>query len=74
MKYLTIAPLINIKKAIATIKTDIIEMDVRIGVLQHGYFMSKVHEKSVIQDTMPIPLFPRTVLWSFKIKFFPWHS
>lgn len=38
------------------------EMDVRIGVLQHGYFVSKVHEKSVIQDTMIRPMFPRTVL------------
>ncbi|VVC32770.1 Intra-flagellar transport protein 57 [Cinara cedri] len=55
-------PLINIKKAITTIKTDIMEMDVRIGVLQHGYFMSKVHEKSVIQDTILRPMFPRTVL------------
>ncbi|XP_022171688.1 intraflagellar transport protein 57 homolog isoform X1 [Myzus persicae] len=55
-------PLINIKKAIATIRSDIMEMDVRIGVLQHGYFMSKVHEKSVIQDPMIRPIFPRTVL------------
>lgn len=38
------------------------EMDVRIGVLQHGYLMSKVHEKSVIQDTIMRPLFPRTVM------------
>ncbi|XP_025425877.1 intraflagellar transport protein 57 homolog isoform X2 [Sipha flava] len=55
-------PLINIKKAIGTIKRDIMEMDVRIGVLQHGYFISKVHEKSIIQDTIMRPLFPRTVL------------
>lgn len=38
------------------------EMDVRIGVLQHGFFMSKVQEKSVIQDTMIRPMFSRTVL------------
>lgn len=38
------------------------EMDVRIGVLQHGYFISKVHEKSIIQNTMIRPMFPRTVL------------
>lgn len=38
------------------------EMDVRIGVLQHGYFMSKVHEKSVIQETIMRPLFPRSVM------------
>lgn len=62
-KYLITAPLINIKKAIATIKADIVEMDVRIGVLQHGFFMSKVFEKSVIQTTMIRPMFPRTVLW-----------
>ncbi|XP_050440668.1 intraflagellar transport protein 57 homolog isoform X2 [Adelges cooleyi] len=57
-------PLINIKKAIATIKTDIMQMDIRIGVLQHGYFVSKIHEKSVIQDTMMEmrPMFPRNVL------------
>jgi len=55
-------PLINIKKAIATIRTDIMEMDVRIGVLQHGFFMSKVHEKSVIQDTIIRPIFSTTVI------------
>jgi len=55
-------PLINIKKAIATIRADIVEMDVRIGVLQHGFFMSKVLEKSVIQATMIRPMFSRTVL------------
>lgn len=38
------------------------EMDIRIGVLQHGYFISKVHEKSIIQDTMIRPIFSRTVL------------
>lgn len=72
--YSIIAPLINIKKAITTIRTDIMEMDVRIGVLQHGYFMSKVHEKSIIQDTIIRPLFPSTVLWLPILSTFLNHS
>ncbi|XP_050535827.1 intraflagellar transport protein 57 homolog isoform X3 [Daktulosphaira vitifoliae] len=43
-------PLINIKKAISEIKTDIMKMDVRIGILQHGYLVSKMHNKTVIQN------------------------
>ncbi|XP_039285721.1 intraflagellar transport protein 57 homolog isoform X1 [Nilaparvata lugens] len=42
------SPLINIKKAIARIKADIVEMDVRIGVLDHAVLEAKLRDKTLL--------------------------
>ena len=39
------SPLVNIKKAVSRVKREIINMDVMIGVLQHGLMEAGVKDK-----------------------------
>lgn len=43
------APLINIKKALATLKEDVAHMNVQVGILQHDIIHSKLREKLLMQ-------------------------
>lgn len=49
---LCIAPLINIKKAFVSLKEDVANMNVQIGVLQHDILHSKLKEKLIIQQKL----------------------
>lgn len=44
------APLVNIRKAIARVKAEISEMDVRIGVLECVVLQSKLQEKKMLEE------------------------
>ncbi|XP_075225298.1 intraflagellar transport 57 [Lycorma delicatula] len=44
------SPLVNIKKAIAKIKSDIAEMDVRIGVLDHTILQARLKDKNMLNS------------------------
>lgn len=46
------APLVNIKRAISKIKSEIIEMDVRIGVLQCLLLQIKIRDKKLLEDDL----------------------
>lgn len=50
-----LAPLINIKKAVSTLKTEIKEMDIRIGVLQSIYMQSKIRDKRILDQNLNSP-------------------
>ena len=45
-----VAPLIKIKKAMENIKSDMKNMDVRIGVLEHILLQSKLRHKDLIHE------------------------
>ena len=44
------APLIKIKKAMENIKSDMTNMDIRIGVLEHVLLQSKLRHKDLIHE------------------------
>lgn len=44
------APLIKIKKAMDSIKSDMKNMDIRIGVLEHILMQSKLRHKDLIHE------------------------
>lgn len=44
------SPLVNIKKAISKIKSDIGEMDVRIGVLDHTILQARLKDKNMLNS------------------------
>ncbi|XP_044733599.1 intraflagellar transport protein 57 homolog [Chrysoperla carnea] len=48
-------PLINIKKAVSNIKSEIKEMDIRIGVLQSIYLQSKIRDKRLLDQNLSSP-------------------
>ncbi|KAI4463611.1 ift57/hippi [Holotrichia oblita] len=45
-------PLVNIKRAISKIKSEIVEMDVRIGVLQCLLLQIKIRDKKLLEDDL----------------------
>nr|XP_022903462.1 intraflagellar transport protein 57 homolog isoform X1 [Onthophagus taurus] len=45
-------PLVNIKRAITKIKSEIMEMDVRIGVLQCLLLQLKIRDKKILEDDL----------------------
>ncbi|GJQ77552.1 hypothetical protein Trydic_g20941 [Trypoxylus dichotomus] len=45
-------PLVNIKRAISKIKSEIVEMDVRIGVLQAILLQIRVRDKKLLEDDL----------------------
>lgn len=47
-----IAPLVNIKKAISQIKSEITGMDVRVGVLEHSLLQARLRDKNLLQQDM----------------------
>ncbi|EEB20321.1 ift57/hippi/che-13, putative [Pediculus humanus corporis] len=51
------APLINIKKAIAKIKNEIIELDVKIGVFENEILQQKLKDKTFYQQDIDSPTF-----------------
>ena len=46
------APLINIKKTIGKMKTEISEMGIRIGVIEYSLTCAKVRERQQLQEDM----------------------
>lgn len=44
------APLINIKKAISKIKSEIIDLDVKIGVFENEILQEKLKDKTLYQQ------------------------
>ncbi|KAJ4443521.1 intraflagellar transport protein 57 homolog [Periplaneta americana] len=48
-------PLVNIKKAIAQIKTEITSMEVRVGVLQHSLLQARLRDKNLLQQDLNAP-------------------
>lgn len=46
------APLVNIKKAISQIKSEITGMDVRVGVLEHSLLQARLRDKNLLQQDM----------------------
>jgi uncharacterized protein YoxC len=50
------APLVNIKKAISQIKSEITGMDVRVGVLEHSLLQARLRDKNLLQQDMNAPL------------------
>ena len=51
------APLINIKKAIAKIKNEIMELDVKIGVFENEILQQKLKDKTFYQQDIDSPTF-----------------
>jgi estrogen-related receptor beta like 1 len=51
----TAAPLVNIKKALSQIKSEIIGMDVRVGVLEHSLLQARLRDKNLLQQDMNAP-------------------
>jgi estrogen-related receptor beta like 1 len=49
------APLVNIKKAISQIKSEITGMDVRAGVLEHSLLQARLRDKNLLQQDMNAP-------------------
>lgn len=49
-------PLINIKKALARLKNEIVTMDVRIAVVEHSLIQAKLRDKSNLQRDMSASL------------------
>lgn len=49
-------PLINIKKALARLKNEIVTMDIRIAVVEHTLLQAKLREKSNLQQDMSASL------------------
>ncbi len=50
-------PLINIKKAIAKIKEEIIEMELEIGVLKHSLDQDIIKQNALYAELDPVPDF-----------------
>jgi hypothetical protein len=50
------APLVNVKKAISQIKSEITGMDVRVGVLEHSLLQARLRDKNLLQQDMNAPL------------------
>ncbi|XP_065305010.2 intraflagellar transport protein 57 homolog isoform X1 [Dermacentor albipictus] len=48
-------PLVNIRKALARLKTEITQMDVRIGVAVHTLLQAKIKEKGNLRDVADAP-------------------
>ncbi|XP_049834684.1 intraflagellar transport protein 57 homolog isoform X1 [Schistocerca gregaria] len=48
-------PLVNIKKAITKVKSEITSMDVRIGVLENSLLQARLRDKSQLQQDMNTP-------------------
>jgi len=46
------APLVNIKKAISQVKSEITGMDVRLGVLEHSLLQARLRDKSLLLQDM----------------------
>lgn len=46
------APLVNIKRTITKVKSEISEMDVRIGVLECVLLQSKLQEKRILEEDL----------------------
>jgi estrogen-related receptor beta like 1 len=46
------APLVNIKKAISQIKSEITAMDVRLGVLEHSLLQARLRDKNLLLQDM----------------------
>ncbi|PNF24819.1 Intraflagellar transport protein 57-like protein [Cryptotermes secundus] len=49
-------PLVNIKKAISQIKSEITAMDVRVGVLEHSLLQARLRDKNLLHQDMNAPL------------------
>ncbi|KAH6930422.1 hypothetical protein HPB50_013462 [Hyalomma asiaticum] len=48
-------PLVNIRKALTRLKTEITQMDVRIGVAVHTLLQAKIKEKGNLRDVVDAP-------------------
>ncbi|XP_067010185.2 intraflagellar transport protein 57 homolog isoform X2 [Anabrus simplex] len=48
-------PLVNVKKAITKLKNEVINMDIRIGVLEHSLMQARLRDKSQLQQDMNTP-------------------
>jgi len=46
------APLVNIKKAISQIKSEITGMNVRLGVLEHSLLQARLRDKNLLLQDM----------------------
>lgn len=55
--FLKIGPLINIKKAIAKIKEEIIEMELEMGVLKHSLDQDIIKQNALYAELDPVPDF-----------------
>ncbi|PSN44094.1 hypothetical protein C0J52_07657 [Blattella germanica] len=53
---LIVTPLVNIKKAMSQVKSEISVMDVRIGVLEHSLLQARLRDKNQLQQDMNAPL------------------
>lgn len=54
-----LAPLVNIRKGIAKIKSEIVEMDVRIGVLQSMLLQSRLRDSQLLEEDLANPISAR---------------
>ena len=43
------SPLVNIRKSLAKVKSEILGMDVRIGVLEHALLQAGVKNREIVQ-------------------------
>ena len=46
------APLVNVKRAVGRMKSEITSMDIQIGVLQHSLLQARLRDKSLLQQDM----------------------
>jgi estrogen-related receptor beta like 1 len=57
-------PLVNIKQGLAKLKTEIKEMDLRIGVIQHTLLHARLKNKSIPLD---FPRFNQVILLTVRL-------
>ncbi|XP_074855003.1 intraflagellar transport protein 57 homolog isoform X2 [Carettochelys insculpta] len=59
------APLVKIKQALTKLKQETIQMDIRIGVVEHTLLQSKLKEKSNMTRDMHATMIPETTIGAY---------
>lgn len=59
------APLVKIKQSLTKLKQETIQMDIRIGVVEHTLLQSKLKEKSNMTRDMHATVIPESAIGSY---------
>ncbi|XP_019381323.1 PREDICTED: intraflagellar transport protein 57 homolog [Gavialis gangeticus] len=59
------APLVKIKQALTKLKQETVQMDIRIGVVEHTLLQSKLKEKSNMTRDMHATMIPETTIGAY---------
>lgn len=59
------APLVKIKQSLTKLKQETVQMDIRIGVVEHTLLQSKLKEKSNMTRDMHATIIPESSVGSY---------